>query len=142
MAAVGPGEQVKIELMAPCLDFRRMAFDPAFDIAKAEEAVCKLRSWFNLRNVGFVDIQAGVSGQASGSHSPLPNDLPSDDSLTVKLRLVHSRLQEAATELPFKRSWKDARGTVIAEDVFTKDRFRQSVDEYLYLFQHCATKSV
>ena len=30
---------------------------------------------------------------------------------------------------------------MIARDIFTRDRFRVDVDQYLYLFQHCASKS-
>ena len=51
------------------------------------------------------------------------------------------RLQAAQQELLF-RKWKDASGTVIKVDVFTNPRFYVGCEDYLYLWQHCATKTM
>ena len=89
------------------------------------DQVLALRTWFNSRNDGFVDLQHYGFGQgpASGSHSSLPDDLPSEEVLVSQMRLLVQRLQQAATQLPFKRRWKDARDVVIAKDIFTKPQF-------------------
>ena len=54
--------------------------------------------------------------------------------------LLSRRLQQAATEREFA-AWRDASGTEIMKDVFTSDRLYNGCAEFLYLFQHCATKT-
>ena len=81
------------------------------------------------------------SQQPSGSHSPLPDDLPSEDTLIAQLRILVDRLRAAVTEASFRSRWANARDTVIAQDILTRQRFYEGIDEYLYLLQHCAAKS-
>ena len=102
-----------------------MAFNASFDLSAAEAAVKRLRTWFNSRNGGYVDLQHYGFGQgpASGSHSSLPDDLPSEDELVRQMRLLVERLQQASTQLLFTKRWQDARDVVLARDVFTKPQF-------------------
>ena len=55
---------------------------------------------------------------------------------------MSSRLREASSEHPFAKRWKGASGTVIMHAVFTQERFYKGCPDYLYLFQHCATKTM
>ena len=57
------------------------------------------------------------------------------------MRLIYERLRAAAAKSPFDKNWQNARDVVIAKDVFTKVQFYEGADQYLYLFEHCATKS-
>ena len=107
------------------MGLHEMAFNSSFDLSIAEAAIKRLRTWFNSRNGGYVDLQHYGFGQgpASGSHSSLPDDLPSEDELVRQMRLLVQRLQQAGAQLPFRKRWQDARDTVLAKDVFTKPQF-------------------
>jgi hypothetical protein len=126
LAAVGPGEDMKVKLMSQCFCLRRLALsDATFDMSVAEGALRSLREWFNSRNTGYVDIGAALGGQASGSHSPLPDDLPSDASLVDQFRLLVDRMRTAALHPYYRGRWTNARDVVVAEDVLTRERFFQ-----------------
>jgi hypothetical protein len=63
-AAFGPGEDVHVRHMGQAFCLRRMAFDDAgFSMNMAEDALRRLREWFNSRNRGHVDILAQVGAQ-------------------------------------------------------------------------------
>ena len=69
------------------------------------------------------------------------DDMPDGAELQRQFELLSSRLITAST-LPQFSHWKGASGTVIMHDVFTMSRFFSNVPDYLYLFSHCATKTM
>ena len=127
-------EMRKIMCMARCLDLRKMAFDDGYAIPepKPKEPLRQLYDWLETR---FQD-STGASIDAELNDMP-----PFDDVLQQWLRL-RERLRVASTEAPFKTRWTGASGTVIMKDVFTKERFSSDCPDFLYLFKHCATKSM
>ena len=68
--------------------------------------------------------------------------MPSFEVVWEQFLRLRSRLRTASEEAPFKGRWKGASGTVIMKDVFTNPRFYVDCKDYLYLFQHCATKTM
>ena len=64
------------------------------------------------------------------------------DSVYEQFKVLANRVKDASTQMPFKELWKNASGTVIMKSVFTMERFYRDCQDYLYLFQHCATKSM
>ena len=136
------------------LDLRKMAFDDSYvdPAAKAKEPLRRLYAWLATR---FQDEK----GQPIDTDL---NDMPPFDVVWeqfLRLRgetmvllctfsvtnhrqsLLSGRLRIASGEASFKH-WKGASGTVIMKDVFTNPRFYMDCGDYLYLFQHCATKTM
>jgi hypothetical protein len=70
------------------------------------------------------------------------NAMPPSATVWDQFELLHGKLQAASSEPEFKRRWEGASGTVIMKDVFTRPRFYNGVDAYLYVFQQCATKTM
>jgi len=60
--------------------------------------------------------------------------------------LVKDRLEIAYTGTQttsgLSNMWKDASGTVIMKFMFTSDVFSKGVEDWLYMFNHCALKSM
>ena len=127
-------EMRKIMCMARCLDLRKMAFDDGYAIPepKPKEPLRRLYDWLGTR---FQD-STGASIDAE------LNDMPPFDDVWQQWLRLRERLRVASTEAPFKTRWTGASGTVIMKDVFTKERFSSDCPDFLYLFKHCATKSM
>ena len=69
--------------------------------------------------------------------------MPPFEEVWKQFELLASRLQEAYQNQPsYSHRWKDASGTVIMADVFTRVEFYKDCPDYLYLFQHMATKTM
>ena len=68
--------------------------------------------------------------------------MPDADEVWRQMLELGRRLKAASAELPFSRLWVGASGTVIMQHVFTMPRFFQGVRDYLYLFVHCASKTM
>jgi len=111
-----------------------MAFDSSYAIpvAKPREPLQRLYAWLATR---FMDIHGSVI-------SPELNDMPPFESVWEQWLLLCGRLQVARTEDPFKKRWSGASGTVIMQDIFTNERFYTGCRDFLYLFQHCACKTM
>ena len=105
----------------------------------------------------------------AAAHTPRP--MPGIVALWAQRSLLRRRLREAATAYPYSSTWTGVSGTVIMESVFTHERFYQArplsgralqslqspshsishnwlsllvvqgCEDFLYLFQHCATKT-
>lgn len=54
---------------------------------------------------------------------------------------LRERLQAAALTSKNKEAWRDASGTIIMQHVFTQEMLYNGCEDFLYLFQHCATKT-
>ena len=67
--------------------------------------------------------------------------MPAAIEVQRQLELLSKRLQHASS-LPKFSHWAGASGTVIMSDVFTQPRFYSGVADYLYLYSHCASKSM
>ena len=127
-------EARKIMYMARCLDLRKMAFDSSYGVpeAKPREPLRMLYEWLATRFVYDKGAPACVE----------QNGMPSFDVIWQQWQLLLDRLRVASNAAPFKTRWKGASGTVIMQDVFTNPRFYTDCCDFLYLFQHCATKSL
>ena len=68
--------------------------------------------------------------------------MPPFDSVWQQWRCLCERLRAASKQAPFKVRLTGASGTAIMKDVFTNERFYAGCPDFLYLFQHCATKSM
>ena len=68
--------------------------------------------------------------------------MPLFDSIWQQWQRLRERLRTASSQAPFKQRWTGASGTVVMKDVFTNERFYTDCVDFLYLFQHCATKSM
>jgi hypothetical protein len=127
-------DRLHFRMMRACLDFRKMAFDSNYanPEAKVKEPLRRLHSWLAMR---FTDHRGG----------PIDlhlNDMPSLEVVWLQFLTLHARLLAASDEHPFKTTWKNASGTVIMKDVFTRERYYSGCRDYLYIFQHCATKTM
>ena len=127
-------EARKIMCMARCLDLRKMAFDDGYATLEAvpREPLRRLYAWLATR---FQD----------SSGAPLSaelNDMPPFDAVWQQWLRLRERLRAASSQAPFKVRWTGASGSVIMKDVFTNERFYPDCLDFLYLFQHCATKSM
>ena len=91
-----------------------------------------LYKWLALR---FTDFD----GNAIDAHL---NNMPPFETVWDQFCVLRSRLRTASGEQPFAQRWKGASGSVIMRDVFTSERFFSGCKDYLYLFQHCATKTM
>ena len=116
--------------MALCLDLRKMAavsdYIPPGERANAvKHAVESLVKWLASRFDG----------------SPSTDGMPDWTVVYEQFELLTTRLQQAYSEPAFA-SWKGASGTVIMKSVFTMQRFYCDCQDYLYLFSHCASKSM
>ena len=127
-------EARKIMYMARCLDLRKMAFDRSYGVpeAKPREPLRMLYAWLATR---FVDEKGAPA-------SVELNNMPPFDAVWQQWQRLRDRLFAAMDAVPFKTRWKGASGTVIMQDVFTNPRFYADCGDFLYLFQHCATKSL
>jgi hypothetical protein len=82
--------------MAVCLDFRKMAFDPAYcDAAKAKLPLSLMYDWLRSR---LSDLSL--------------DDMPSFDTVWLQFVELCSRMRIAAKELPFTK-WRNASGTIL-----------------------------
>ena len=126
-------EMRRFKYMTRCLDLRKMAFEPSYSMpeAKAKLPLEMLYKWLATR---FKD---------SNGHpvSPELDDMPPFEAVWEQFLCLQKRLQTASNEAPFSK-WKGASGIVLMKDVFTKARFYSDCPDYLYLFKHCATKTI
>lgn len=126
--------QRRLMLMLACLDLRKMAFNDNYTTpeAKPKEHLRRLYQWLATR---FQDSNGAPV-------RPELNDMPPFEVVWQQFLRVRERLRAASVLPPFKTKWAGASGTVIMQDVFTNPRFYADCPDYLYLFKHCATKTM
>lgn len=117
--------------MALVLDLRKMAtvrdFIPSDDRINAKKHAMKtLVEWLASR----------FNGAAS------TDNMPDHNEVFKQFLTLTGRLREAFASLPFSAQWDGVSGTVIMKSVFTMERFYKGCEDYLYLFAHCASKSM
>ena len=111
--------------MSLCLDFRKMKSDADYCLAaKAKLPLKLIYDWLRSR---LSDLTM--------------DDMPTFDAVWDQFVELCSRMRIAAKELPFAK-WRNASGTIIKVDIFTNARFYHGCHDYLYLWQHCATKTM
>ena len=125
-----PDDSRRFARMGLCLDLRKMATQDGYATGTNNQTALKLLSrWMRTR-----DSSLPLNSSAC--------DMPGDDELQSQFELLAGRMRTAFGERPFSARWSNASGTVLMVDVFTNERFYSGCRDYLYLFQHCATKTM
>jgi hypothetical protein len=118
----------KLYDMLVCLDVRKFAMDARYGRGDMAVEVFKLkRLYFWFTTVGRIT-------------------LPPWTAIIMQHFLVKDRLRKVYTGTQttsgLSNVWKDASGTVIMKFMFTSDVFSNGVEDWLYMFNHCALKSM
>jgi hypothetical protein len=131
-----------LSYMRMCLDLRKMASDPAYSQRRSltepvgcEFALLELYKWMQLRFV-FGEDRLTATETFESAYQPMP----AFSGLWDQYQLLCKRLLEARQEPLFARVWANASGVVIMKVIFTEPRFYKGCEDFLYLFQHMATK--
>ena len=143
-----PREAERLKRMSACLDLRAMAFNPAYG-ATAKAPLELLWRWLCSRSTG-VAMSALMQPQrirdlAGGAPRPQVMDTCTVDmfvTVWAQFEILSGRLHVLSTKHPYATRWKDASGTVIMGDVFTTRSLYDGCGLFLYLFQHCASKTM
>ena len=111
---------------ARCLDLRKMAYETATYMSErtARPALEHLCKWLATR----------FDGHAS------TDNMPSADVVWAQFKTLCTRLRSYALCKPSE--WRDQSGTVIWRTIATTESLHTDVHDYLYLFEHCAAKTM
>ena len=162
-------EATRHKRMAACLDLRAVAFVPTYG-ASAKEPMEKLWRWLCSRSTGVAlsnlmlpqrihdaagpgapspQVMRRPNHDAAGPGAPHPAVMRRSDPCRADMfDVVWEQYERLAQRLQVASScqryahWKGASGTVIMRDVFTTRSLYEDCGLYLYLFQHCATKTM
>ena len=125
--------------MANSLDLRKMAFDASYVKSnQAQHSIHVLYKWAQNRDCGYGDGSGGAGAAADAE--PI-NDLPAFEEVRRQHCRLASQLQMFAGDPQFK-PWRAASGVVIMKDVFTMERFYAGNEDFIYLFEHMACKTM
>jgi len=136
----GPRTRV-ITAMEGCLDLLQLRGDDSNARAYLGAATGHLRvlSKWARKSTSTVN----VPGFAAHVEHRGGITLPGDDVMDGELEALASRLRAADAVPPYRAKWSAASSsTVIMADVFRYQKFYEVCPNFLYLYQHCALKSV
>ena len=130
-------EAVRLRQMASCLDLRKMSTDLNYASAdRAKAPLQQLYRWLESRLANRTPDEAALIDRYA---------MPPFETVWLQFELLAQRLRTLALDhsQPFRFRWRNAHsGTVIMKDVFTSEKLYVDVDAYLYIFQHCACKTM
>jgi hypothetical protein len=132
----GPRGRV-ITAMAGCLDLQQLCNEGEY-LRAAREHLHVLSKWAR-KSISTVNIP----GFAPHVTHLGGITLPGDDVLDGELEALASRLHAANSMPPYRAKWSVASSsTAIMADVYKHPKFYEVCPNFLYLYQHCALKSV
>ena len=126
--------------MRHCLDLRKMILDDSATYATsqlAKDALKHLVSWMQKRDPSVIQLVPGT-----GHAAPIESDIPSHAVVQQQFEELCKRLRDAFKHAKFRSKWEGVSGIVIMEDVFTLRDIYAGCQDYLYIFQHMACKTM